>query len=207
MRLEHQESEKDARHHRPPVEQQQTAAEQRRDPRAVLAARRVDENRRRRERQQQGAVERCQFQRTIERIPARDQPQAQCWNIGHQRQRRGQHQQHRRIAVVIKLDMRPGHRLLKDVKRGPVVNLGGAAVQRQPRARPVVHEIVAERATMAIRQAIAGLPQQVENVADDRDRDPATRDHAHAVRRDQFTPLRRLGVRLLRVDRRRWIDR
>jgi hypothetical protein len=70
---------------------------------------------RRGQREQQRALARHrQTQCAIESVPTRRQPREQRRHVGHERQRRGEQQQHRRIAVVIGVEGRAHHRLLEN---------------------------------------------------------------------------------------------
>ena len=162
MRLVDQQPEQHAGDGRTPFEQAQAAAEERGGPAAVLPAQRIDEHGRCGGREQQRiAAGQREAQRAQEANQLAASHTASPGKIGERRERRGQHQQDRRIAVVIGTDVEADDALLKRVIGGPVENVRRAAVPREPGARPEIDEVVADRAATR-REALAGIAQDVE---------------------------------------------
>ena len=73
--------------------------------------------------------------------------------------------------------------VLEGVKGAEVIDFSGALVPCQEGTRPEIDEIVSERALYSVRQAVAGLPQQIDDIGDGRDRDEGARGLVDQIRR------------------------
>jgi len=67
---------------------------------------------------------------------------------------------------VIAIERRADDGLLESVKGVQIINLGGAPVQSEITAGPVVDPVVAERPADRIDQVVVRLMQQIEKIAE-----------------------------------------
>lgn len=160
LRLVDQQPQKTAGKHRPPVKKSETSAEQGRRPGSISSGDEIDKDRRRRQRQQERAPFRHRHaQRAIKRVPSGAEPNRETRNVGHERQRRGQHQHRRRVAVVIVHQMAADDAVLEGVEGAEVVALRRALVPGEIKSPTRNDKIVSERPFYSVRQAVAGLSQ------------------------------------------------